>query len=240
MTAHSDDLLERAAERARRRWNESTADMLAGPATTPSAAADVIEGALDRLAALEDAPATFPVDSLPARPRSRPLDRWVVIAAAAAAAILLVWISRPAAQVLPRYVEDGFEGGIKHVRGDAPRSDAPIVLLPASSIRWGFVPATATDTPVGVRIEAIGPARHCVSPGGTRVSPSGAVELSGPASTVLGLPAGEYALTVLVGAKDRLDELSELSDACARDSDGARPRGVAEVVTRSVQIRGEP
>ncbi|HET6582631.1 MAG TPA: hypothetical protein VFG69_04275 [Nannocystaceae bacterium] len=226
MTPAPDDLTARLAERARQRWEDATQEVLAGdgPALDDDA---VIEGALAQLDARDR---RAKVVDLPARSGR---GRWLGVAGAAAAAALLVWWMRPAVPTLPRY-EAAFEGGIRSERGDAIDPGAPVVLLPSSRIRWSFTPTTATEAAVELRIEAVGPTRACIAPGGVRVSPTGALDVAGPAAEVLDLSAGRWQLTALLATTERF---AALADPCARDSDGTRPDGVVELGRRAIEIR---
>lgn len=230
-----DDLDARLAARARLRWQESTALVLAAESGTESDADGLVDGALARLDdAARAQPESSSVTQLDRR-RPRAWGGWLGAAAGALAAALLVSWLRPTAPDLPRY-EASFEGGLRSERGDETTPDR-IVLLPSSRVRWSFVPATATDRLVQVRIEARGPTRVCLEPGGVRRSDTGAVEAVGPAADVLDLPAGPWELTALLATRDRF---AELADPCSRGTDGARPDGVLELDRRSIEIRAAP
>lgn len=235
MTSAPDDLTARLAERARRRWDDATAEILAAEGTDVPALDDdaVVAGTLARLD--ERAQRDARVVDLHARPRGGAV-RWLGAAGAAIAAAMLVWWMRPAAPLLPAY-EETFEGGIRSERGDPVEAGIAIELLPSSRIRWSFAPATATNVPVAVRIEARGSTQTCVDPGGVRISPSGAIDVAGTVGEVLDLPAGTWELTALLGPADRI---AELADACARESNGTRPAGVVELGRRAIEIRTAP
>ena len=224
-----DDLDARLAARARLRWEESTANVLAADSAGDADPGAIVDGAMARL----DDGAARVVELDTHRPRA--WIGWLGAATGAlAAALLVVWL-RPSAPELPGY-EASFEGGIKSERGDEAKDDR-VVLLPSSRIRWSFVPATATDLAVELRIDAHGPTRACLEPGGMRRSDTGAVEVAGPTRDVLDLPAGTWELTALLAPADRF---AELTDPCSRADDGTRPAGVIELGRRTLEIRDAP
>lgn len=213
MTAPSDDLEARLAERARMRWDASTHALLADAAGVDEA---LVDGALARL--------DVAAEVIPMRPR--PALRWFGLGTAAlAAAALLVWVMRPPMPSLPRY-DASFEGGIVGERGDV-LAKGEVVLLPGSRIRWSFAPQTATDVPVALRIAA---GEHCIEPGGVRTSASGAIEIDGDAGDVLALPPGRHELVALLAPAARW---RELDDACA----SPRPAGVLELGRQAIELR---
>lgn len=224
--SEDDDLMDRLAGHARQRWNASTAALATSKEAETQGDEDaaIVEGALERLAA------TRHERVIPMRRRAL---RWSVTGlSAAAAAALIVWIALPeSAATLPEYSETAFEGGIKRVRSDdAAAVPKTPVFEPSSHLRWSIAPAVNADAPVDVRVRASGAAELClVVNHGKRIADSGAVELSGTVHDLFALTPGQWTLTLLVGRRERLDELA---DPCAPEAEG-----VTEVAQRRMVLQ---
>lgn len=214
MTQAQDELEQRVTDRMQRAWNDAT-DALA---VEPVSDADAL---LDRVRASAEPPVRLR--------RFRAIAIATVTLAAAAALVLVMW-PRGQGAALPEYVEDAFEGGLRTVRKDAPppTTEDVVPLLPTSRIRWVFVPKTATKEAVDLRLSVTGDREVCVAPeAGVRIAESGAIEVAGSAEEILGLPAGVYSVTALVGTREAF---ASVDDACAAEN-------VASVATRRFEIR---
>lgn len=225
------ELLEQLGRRARRRWDAATDRRTRAhaddPAWTPSTDEALIDAALGRL---DD-----PEPARIIRPR-----RWIWGPAAALVAASLAWVwwrasPRPPAG-LPAYEELSFEGGLSQVRSVSaavavPRLDGRALL------RWRVVPVTAVTEAIGVWVHATGPDDRCLRiTRGQRIEPTGAIELVGSVDEVLGLPPGEWTLTLLVA---RRSDLSGLSSPCAQDEHGAWLPGVRAAASRRIEVVAE-
>ena len=152
---------------------------------------------------------------------------WIAAAAVLAAVLVAAIVMWPRDPALPVYEERLFEGGMADVRSDASRE---AVFLPSTRIRWSFAPHEEVSEPVALRILAEGPTRRCIAvEHGQRISPTGAVEIEGPIGEVLGLEAGAWTLTAIVGARSSIEGAE---DPCAADGEA----GVA-VATREISIK---
>ena len=176
------------------------------------------------------------------RPRKR---GWMVvggaIAAAAAAILLVVLLPDRGSDVPPEEtpiaalgIEYDLElsGGFAKVRGDEPKTAAPLELALGSELRLVLRPEV--DLPRGRSADLVVFALGAGEPRTLAVTPeraaNGTMVIAGPVDEVLALPPGEWTLVVVVGPK------GHLPSSPAAVAEGAKIEPHWQVLRRIVRI----
>lgn len=230
----TDELLRALGERqARDPVAPPGADPVLAAATTPFEGDErtrLLDGVLDALDGLdarsEGSPPSPEVVELSSRRRS---VMALVGAAVALAAAVVLWLGlrgpvAPTAEgALPPYAATRLDGGTATMRSlDGPPST--LSLRPDARLDWILTPRSPVRVPVGAVILAVAPDQPGVllEPRGLEVSAEGVVRITGAAAEVLPLPAGRWAITVLLGPPHALPHTAAEAEATTDDQAWSR------------------